>query len=163
MQYGRVRHFSKPGNSSSKMSITNLESLTSHGNLAGRKAILQIIESGLQVTDPYANVKKLVRIDGNRLIVGHRDFEPAGDPASGDEVYELSDLDHIYVIGAGKGIQRAALALEDVLGARNAGVPVALIHRGTRSLFPSFPPDLPAEAAGTPVVSDLTELRTLLQ
>ena len=55
------------------------------------------------------------------------------------------------------------LALEDVLGARNAGVPVALINRGPLSLFPSFPPDLPAEAAGTPVVSDLAELRALVR
>jgi len=34
------------------------------------------------------------------------------------------------------------LALEDVLGARNAGVPVALINGAHSSLFPSFPPDL---------------------
>ena len=61
------------------------------------------------------------------------------------------------------GTALATLALEDVIGARNAGVPVALIHRGPLSLFPSFPPDLPAEAAGTPVVSDLEELRALLR
>jgi glycerate 2-kinase len=116
MLYGRVRVFSKPGNSRNKMGITNLESLASHGNVAGRDAILKIIESGLQATDPYSNVKRLVRIDGNHLIVGQDEFEPDGDPASGDAVFKLDDLDHIYVVGAGKGVQRAAQALEDVLG-----------------------------------------------
>jgi HAD superfamily hydrolase (TIGR01662 family) len=53
-------------------------------------------------------------------------------------------------------------ALEDVLGARNAGVAAALMHRGPLSLFPSFAPDLPAEAAGTPIVTDLVEARALL-
>ena len=113
---GRGRHFSRPGNSNSKMGITNLEALASHGNVSGRDDILKIIESGFQVTDPYSNVKRLVRIDDNRLIIGHHDFEPDDDPASGDAVFKLDELDHIYVVGAGKGIQRAAQALEDVLG-----------------------------------------------
>jgi len=55
------------------------------------------------------------------------------------------------------------LALEDVLGARSAGVPVALMDRRPLSLFPSFPPDLPTGAAGTPVVCDLAQLKALLR
>jgi putative hydrolase of the HAD superfamily len=54
------------------------------------------------------------------------------------------------------------LALEDVVGARNAGLRAVLIHRGAQSLFPSFPPDVPEAAAGAPVVRDLRELRALL-
>lgn len=103
------------------MGIRNLSDLTSHGNVEGRETILKIIESGFEVTDPYANIKRLVRIEENRLIIGDRDFEPDDDPSSGDEVYDLDGLEHIYVIGAGKGIQRAAQALEDILGERLTG------------------------------------------
>lgn len=55
------------------------------------------------------------------------------------------------------------LALEDVLGAKNVGVAAALIHRGPCSLFPSFGPELPAQAASTPVVGDLVEAIDLLR
>ena len=103
------------------MGITNIDSLTSHGNVPGRRAALKILESGFQVTDPYSNVRRLVRIDGKHLIIGHDEFEPDNDPASGDEIYKLDNLEHIYVVGAGKGIQRAALALEDVLGEHLTG------------------------------------------
>jgi len=65
-------------------------------------------------------------------------------------------------VGPGEAFHVGDLPLEDVLGARNVGVPVALIHRGPMSLFPSFPPELPPAAAGTPVLSDLTELPALL-
>jgi putative hydrolase of the HAD superfamily len=54
------------------------------------------------------------------------------------------------------------MGLEDVLGARNVGVASALIHRGAQSLFPSFPPKLPAGAEGTPIVADLADVRALL-
>ena len=98
-----------------------MQSLLSHGNTAGRKAALEIIEAGLSASDPYANVKKLIRRDGDRLIVGNRNFEPPGSPVSGDEIIRLSEIDNIYVIGAGKGIQRAVKAIEEVLGDRLAG------------------------------------------
>ena len=54
------------------------------------------------------------------------------------------------------------MAFEDVLGARNAGLQAALMHRGRESLFPSFAPTLPAPVAGAPVVSDLRDVLTLL-
>jgi putative hydrolase of the HAD superfamily len=54
------------------------------------------------------------------------------------------------------------LALEDVLGARRAGLDAVLIDRGSLGLFPSFPPALPPEAGETRVVRDLEELRRLL-
>lgn len=55
------------------------------------------------------------------------------------------------------------MGLEDVLGARNVGVTAALIHRGARSLFPSYPPQLPKGTEDTPVVSDLAGVRALLE
>ena len=98
------------------MRILNSDQLISHGNVRGREALVQILEAGMQAADPYMNMADLVRLEGKRLIVGNRDFEPAGDPRSGDEVIDLNGVGGIYVFGAGKGSQRMARALEDVLG-----------------------------------------------
>lgn len=101
--------------------IQNREALLSTGNVPGRKVMLQILESGLQAADPYANTLKLIRIENGKLIVGNKEFEPIGNPRSGDEVYDLSRIGRIYVLGAGKGIQNVAKAIEDVLGDRLTG------------------------------------------
>ena len=98
-----------------------METLLSTGNLAGRKAMVQILEAGLQAANPYHNARKLVRVEKGRLIVGNREFEPTGSPRTGDEVYDLSESRNIYVVGAGKGIQNVAKAIEEVLGDRLTG------------------------------------------
>jgi glycerate 2-kinase len=98
--------------------IQNMEALLSTGNQAGRKAMVQILETGLQAADPYPNARRLVRIEKGKLIAGNRDFEPEGSPRSGEEVYDLSDIRNIYVVGAGKGVQNIARALEETLGDR---------------------------------------------
>ncbi|MBN1856249.1 MAG: DUF4147 domain-containing protein [Dehalococcoidia bacterium] len=100
------------------MRIQNLEALTSHGNTTGRAALLQIVEAGLQAADPYWNTRALVRIEDGVLIVGGKQFEPEGNPTSGDERIDLSTIDRVFVFGAGKGIQRVAKAIEDALGDR---------------------------------------------
>lgn len=101
--------------------IQNPEILLSTGNRPGREAMLQILEAGLQASDPYPNALRLLRMEKGKLIVGQKEFEPAGSPRSGEEVYDLSEIGRIYVLGAGKGIQNVAKALEDVLGDRLAG------------------------------------------
>jgi len=101
--------------------IQNMGSLASHGNIPGRKAMLGILEAGLEASDPYDNAKELIRIDRGRLIIGNKEFEPAGAPVSGDEVIDLDEINNIYVFGAGKGIQRVVKAIEDVLGDRLTG------------------------------------------
>ncbi|MCU0500918.1 MAG: DUF4147 domain-containing protein, partial [Anaerolineae bacterium] len=110
------------------MRILNQGALTSHGNIAGRRALVEIMEAGLQAADPYNNTHRLIRRAGNRLIVGCRDFEPAGDPHSGDEVIDLDQIGRILVFGAGKGIQRIARAIEDILGDRLTGGHVIAKH-----------------------------------
>ena len=96
------------------MIIKNAEELTSHGNVSGRKAVLEILEAGLQAADPYENVRRLVRIENGRLIVGDGGFsEPPGEPPL---VFNLSEVGNIYVVGGGKAAQRQAKAIEDVLG-----------------------------------------------
>jgi glycerate-2-kinase len=101
--------------------IQNTENLLSTGNIPGRQAMLQILEAGLQAANPYGNARRLLRVEKGKLIVGNREFEPSGDPKSGDEVYDLSRIGRIYVLGAGKGIQHVAKAIEDVLGDRLTG------------------------------------------
>jgi glycerate 2-kinase len=101
--------------------IINMASLVNHGNIAGRKVVAEILEAGLQASDPYENTRKLIRIEGNRLTIGNKDFEPAGDPHSGDEVFDLTKIKNIWVFGAGKGIQRVAKAIEDAFGDRLSG------------------------------------------
>jgi glycerate-2-kinase len=101
--------------------ILNTETLTSHGNVRGRKALVEILEAGLQASDPYHNTRKVMRLEGHTLVLGGTDFEPKGDPHAGDEVIDLTDVDRVYVLGAGKGVQRLAKAIEDTLGDRLTG------------------------------------------
>ncbi|MBN1152710.1 MAG: glycerate-2-kinase family protein, partial [Dehalococcoidia bacterium] len=103
------------------MRIKNSDSLCAHGNLAGRRAMVDILEAGLQAADPYWNTRELVRIDKGRLVVGGSRFEPEGSPVTGEMVIDLAKVRRIFVVGAGKGIQRVASALEDVLGERLTG------------------------------------------
>ncbi len=110
------------------MRILNQHALKAHGNVAGRTALVEILEAGLQAADPYHNARRLIRRQGNRLVIGCRDFEPAGDPQSGDEVIDLDAVGRIYVFGAGKGVQRIARAIEDVLGDRLTGGHVIAKH-----------------------------------
>jgi glycerate 2-kinase len=103
------------------MPIRNWDALTSHGNIAGRRLVATILQAGLEAADPYENIRRLVRVEGNGLSVGQPEFDPLGSPAHGTDVYDLDTLGRIFVFGAGKGIQRAALALEDALGDRLTG------------------------------------------
>jgi glycerate 2-kinase len=105
------------------MRILNQDALISHGNRRGREALVSILEAGLLAADPYANTLKLLRVEHGRLIVGNPDFEPAGSPGphTGDKIFDLSQVGRIYIFGAGKGVQRAAKAIEDVLGDRLTG------------------------------------------
>jgi len=90
--------------SSSKL-IKNSDILSSHGNIEGRKIVLQILEAGYRAADPYINTYKLVRIKNNKLLIGL-------------DTFDLSEVKNIYVIGAGKAVQRMAKAFEDKLGDR---------------------------------------------
>lgn len=103
------------------MRILNPQTLCGHGNLHGRQAMLEILEAGLRAADPYANTLALVRREGHRLVVGHPDFEVGGAPVRGEAVFDLSGAGRVLVIGAGKGVQRVAKALEEVLGDRLSG------------------------------------------
>ncbi len=101
--------------------ILNADVLTSHGNVAGRKALVAILEAGLQAADPYNNTRRLLQVEGRRLILDCPVFEPRNAPLSGPQIIDLDAVERIYVVGAGKGIQRMAKAIEDALGERLTG------------------------------------------
>jgi glycerate-2-kinase len=108
--------------------ILNAAKLASHGNVEGREALVQILEAGLQAADPYYTTRDMLHLEGDKLTVGRQDFEPLGDPQSGAEVIDLSKVERIYCFGAGKGIQRIAKAIEEVLGDRVTGGNVIAKH-----------------------------------
>ncbi|NLT74366.1 MAG: DUF4147 domain-containing protein [Chloroflexi bacterium] len=108
------------------MIIKNLDELVSHGDRKGRELALSVLEGGLQASDPYANTQKLLRIEGNRLLVGGQsDMDVSG---FGDEAIDLETVEHIYVIGAGKAVQCQAKALEDLLGDRLTAGAITIKH-----------------------------------
>lgn len=104
------------GTGECEMRITNMQTLISHGNRRGRELVAQILDAGLDAADPYNNAKRLIRVEGGKLIIGNEYFEPHGDPHHGSEFYDLAHIGKIYVFGAGKGVQRVAKAIEEILG-----------------------------------------------
>ena len=98
------------------MRVLNNEMLINHGNIEGRKILIEIIETGLSAADPYTNTRALTRMEGSKLIFEGLDFEPEGDPRSGPAVYDLDKIDRVFIFGVGKGIQKITKALEDLLG-----------------------------------------------
>jgi glycerate 2-kinase len=108
-----------------EMIIKNKEELISHGNVEGRKAVLEILEAGMVAADPYENVKRLIRVEDGKLIVGTDDIPPWPSPRRASVsklmrreplVFDLTEVGQIYVVGGGKAAQRQAKAMEDVLG-----------------------------------------------
>ena len=98
------------------MIIRNREEVLAGGDTGGRATVLAILEAGLQAIEPYARVRRLIRRQRNRLLIG--DCQGADLSGFGDETIDLDQIDNVYVIGAGKTVQRQAHALEDLLGDR---------------------------------------------
>jgi glycerate 2-kinase len=114
------------------MIIRNRDELLSHGNVEGRRQVLDILECGLAAGDPYDNVCRAVRIEGDKLLIGSEEF-PLGPMGSyvatrprpfppAPLVLDLNEIGaaggSIYLVGGGKAAQRQAQALEDILGDR---------------------------------------------
>lgn len=95
--------------------IKNDAELLSHGDQPIRKCLLDIMEHGLQAADPYYNVTQLMHMEGNELVFSGHDFEPASDPNSGEARFDLTQ-GRVFLFAIGKGIQRAAKAVEDIVG-----------------------------------------------
>lgn len=87
------------------MIVGNRKVLLSHGTRRAREIALDILETALQDIDASSYIRDLVTINQNILRVGELEWD-------------LSAIDHIYVLGAGKGILQMAEALEEILGDR---------------------------------------------
>jgi len=101
--------------------IRNFESLTSHGNVEGRRVVLDVLEEGLRASDPYDNVRRLISLEGETLKIDCKlipGFTSEGEMVTEPLTFNLRDVGNIYVVGGGKAAQRMAKAIEDVLGDR---------------------------------------------
>ena len=95
--------------------ILNPETLCSHGHRAGRQMMLAILEAGLRAADPYYAMQATLQRAGDTLTIGGPLFAPPGTPLPGPEVIDLRQINRVFVFGAGKGINRAAQAVEELL------------------------------------------------
>ena len=85
--------------------IKNRSELLSHGFVEGREKALDIADYALDCVDPYAAVKRYVRLEGNRLLIA-------------EDSFDLNQVNNIFAIGAGKATYPLAVALEEILGDR---------------------------------------------
>ena len=99
--------------------IRNQEELLVHGIVASRKVILEITERVLQRLDAYERLKTFVRLEGDVLHVGNRQWN-------------LSNKPNVYVFSAGKAANHMAMAMDEILGERlTRGVAIVKIVEGT--------------------------------
>lgn len=110
------------------MRIKNKDALTAHGNLHGRKIVAELLDAGLDALDPYYRVKEFINIENGKLHINNVGFEMKEDPHTGPLTFDLTQFDRVLVIGAAKGVQRAALAFEEVLGDALSGGHVIAKH-----------------------------------
>lgn len=88
--------------------VANRARLADHGERELRAAALDLAEAALTALSPAAGLRRSVARDGENLTAGGRS-------------YDLSAVDRLVVLGAGKASAEAALALEQMLGPRLSG------------------------------------------
>jgi glycerate 2-kinase len=85
--------------------IKNRDSLLSHGKKELREYVLDIAEAGISGGDPGHGTYKMVKCSETSLCIG-------------DRCIDLNEVNHVYVVGMGKGAFPIAEALESILGDR---------------------------------------------
>jgi glycerate 2-kinase len=98
--------------------VGNRARLADHGERELRVAALDLAEAALAALSPAAGLRRSVALDGANLIAGGRS-------------YDLSAVDRLVVLGAGKASAEAAEALEQMLGPRVSGG-VVVVPRSAR-------------------------------
>jgi glycerate 2-kinase len=99
--------------------IENRARLTDHGDRELRALVLDLAEVALAALSPSAGLRRSVALDGQNLIAGGRG-------------YDLSAVDRVVLLGAGKASADLATALEQLLGPRLDGGTV-VVPQGTRT------------------------------
>jgi glycerate-2-kinase len=87
--------------------IKNRDQLLSHGCVEGRRLAAEIIDTALREVDPYTATRKTVRCNDKDGLLRVQ-----------DDVFDLNDVDNLYVVGAGKATYPVARALDEILGER---------------------------------------------
>jgi len=90
-----------------RVMIKNREQLLSHGCVEGRRLAADIIDTALREVDPYTATKKTVRWNDEDGLLRVQ-----------DDIFDLNDVDNLYVVGAGKATYPIARALDEILGER---------------------------------------------
>jgi glycerate 2-kinase len=85
------------------ITLQNRTEMMECGNQVLREAACEIIEGALQAVDPYPIALDLLQREDDVLQIG-------------DYVFDLTEFEHIYLIGAGKATGRLAEAVETRLG-----------------------------------------------
>ncbi len=76
-----------------------------------RRDAMAVFMAGVRRVDPYEAVRKVVRRDGNRLILVGEDGEP-------ERIVDLNEIRRLVVVGGGKATAPMARALEEIAGDR---------------------------------------------
>ena len=85
--------------------IRNRDELLAHGVADSRRVVLDVTEKVLRQLDAYERLKTFIRLDGDILQVGNRQWD-------------LSRKRHVYVFSAGKAANHMAMAMDEILGNR---------------------------------------------
>lgn len=85
--------------------VRNRSLLLDHGDAPLRRVALDLAEVGLSALDPLSGLLRSVRREGDRLVVGDRE-------------YEMSRYEQVVVLGAGKATAPLAQGVERLLGER---------------------------------------------
>lgn len=99
--------------------IKNYDILTSHGDVASRKIVLDITEKTLQRLDAYHRIKSIMSLDGDILTIGTKKWD-------------LSKKNNVYLLGAGKACNHMAMAVDEILGDKlTKGIAIVKISEET--------------------------------
>lgn len=82
--------------------IKNAEELLSTGCVSSRALVLELTDRVLQKLDGYERVRQFMRLDGDILHVGNRQWD-------------LSKKKNLYIFGAGKACNQMAMAATEIL------------------------------------------------
>jgi glycerate 2-kinase len=104
------------------MAIRNRAQLTSVGDSAARRRLLDIAEDALTAMDSYPVIRDLFVLERNALRIGARSWD-------------LGPARRVFVVGAGKAANAMARAVEDALGKRiTTGIVIAKVFEPTDRL-----------------------------
>lgn len=102
-----------------QIKIKNRAALLDHGDVEGRKIVLDITEKTLQHLDAYERIKSITHMEGDVLCIGSRRWD-------------LSKKRNVYLLGAGKACNHMAMAIDEILGDRlTRGIAIVKIKEDT--------------------------------